>query len=426
MESPMPTDNQSNVSALNGALINGLKANGYICTPEVEAAFHAVPRHLFVPDVSLEKAYSDRSIPTKHLDGQLVSSCSQPSMVAIMLEQLGLEPGHKVLEIGAGTGYNAALMAHIVGKEGQVITVDIDDDIVAHAGEHLAAAGSNRVQVVCADGGYGYIDAAPYDRIILTVGASDICPAWWEQLKSHGRLVLPLEIKDSQMSIAFEQAEGYLESVSARGCRFMTLRGNFAASPVKRVQLGSEPGLFLEIRDERSIDGEAVHGWLTGIHKDWSTGIEVMLQEIMGRLRSWLALHEPSLGSLTATGDMVDGELVPPLLGLGGEWKSVSTIVLAGESGLATLMRPPGQPAPLADINELYAGETPFTLFVRQFGSDETLSQRLIELVNTWDDAGRPSNEELRIRAYPKDADYANSEGEFVYERQWTRFVLDW
>jgi protein-L-isoaspartate(D-aspartate) O-methyltransferase len=356
----------------------------------------------------------------------LVSSCSQPSMVAIMLEQLGLEPGHKVLEIGAGTGYNAALMAHVVGMKGQVITVDIDDDIAAGAGEHLAVAGFNRVQVVCADGGYGYVDAAPYDRIILTVAASDIFPAWWEQLKSCGRLVLPLEIKDSQLSIAFEQAEGYLKSVSVRGCGFMTLRGNFAASPVKRVQLGSEPSLFLEIRDERLINGEVVHRWLTGTHKDWSTSIEVMLHEIVGRLRLWLALHESSLCGMTATGDMVDGDLVPPLLGLGGEWKSVSTVVLAGEKGLATLMRPPGQPAPLADPNELYAGETPFKLFVRQFGSDETLSQRLIELVNTWDDAGRPSSEELRFRAYPKDADYIYSEGEFVDERQWTRFVLNW
>ncbi len=97
--------------------------------------------------------------------------------MAIMLEQLQLEPGQRVLEIGTGTGYNAALMAHIVGETGQVITIDIDEDIVEGAREHLAAAGYDSVQVVCGDGGLGDVSAAAYDRIIFTVGANNILPA---------------------------------------------------------------------------------------------------------------------------------------------------------------------------------------------------------------------------------------------------------
>jgi SAM-dependent methyltransferase len=122
-------------------------------------------------------------IVTKEIDGMPVSECEQPAIVAVMLEQLGLEPGQRVLEIGAGTGQTAALMAHIVGESGQVITLDIEPDLVSSAREHLAAAGLARVQVVCADGAYGLPEAAPFDRIILTVGSPDITTAWREQLR---------------------------------------------------------------------------------------------------------------------------------------------------------------------------------------------------------------------------------------------------
>jgi protein-L-isoaspartate(D-aspartate) O-methyltransferase len=106
------------VSTLHQALVDRLKCAGYIHTPAVEAAFRAVPRHLFLPAVAPDTVYTDEAIPTKRLDGKAVSSSSQPAIMAIMLEQLDLHPGHRVLEIGAGTGYNAALMAHIVGDSG--------------------------------------------------------------------------------------------------------------------------------------------------------------------------------------------------------------------------------------------------------------------------------------------------------------------
>ncbi|MEW6497826.1 MAG: methyltransferase domain-containing protein [Cyanobacteriota bacterium] len=218
-----------NISTRHQALVEQLKRMGLIRTPVVEAAFRAVPRHLFLPDVPVEKVYQDEAIVTKRLDGQPVSSSSQPAVMAIMLEQLDLKPGHRVLEIGAGTGYNAALIAHIVGDTGQVITVDLDEDIAENARNHLATAGFDRVQVVCTDGGFGYADAAPYDRIILTVGAWDIAPAWSEQLKPNGRLLLPLKIKeDVQLTVAFELADSYLVSISTSNCGFIKLRGAFA------------------------------------------------------------------------------------------------------------------------------------------------------------------------------------------------------
>src|SRR5205807_917301 len=137
---------------LHQAFVDQLKSKGVLAAQGIEAAFRAVPRHLFLPDIEPEKVYCDDAIVTKCADGMVVSSSSQPSLMAIMLEQLQLEPGHRVLEIGAGTGYNAALMAHIVGKRGQIITVDIDEDIVENARAHLQAAGYEQVQVICADG----------------------------------------------------------------------------------------------------------------------------------------------------------------------------------------------------------------------------------------------------------------------------------
>jgi protein-L-isoaspartate(D-aspartate) O-methyltransferase len=424
--------NNSDVLALNQVLIGELKSKGCIQMPHVEAAFRAVLRHLFVPRVPLEEVYSDRAIPSKQdQNGQWLSSSSQPAIMAIMLEQLGLEPGHKVLEIGTGTGYNAALIAHIIGEAGHVVTVDIDESLVGAARRHLAMAGFDQVQVICTDGGYGYPDAAPYDRIILTVGASDIAPAWWDQMKPGGRIVLPLTLKGSQKSIAFEQANDHLASISVRDCSFMPLRGDFASSPPNQVQLGPDPGLYVEPVDKFSIDSDAAYGLLTGTSKDWAASVEVTACDVMmGKLWTWLALHEPQMCQLVAEGDVVERGIVPPLIGLGGKQKSACTVVLLDETGLVALMRPPGQSVPLVDINELFVSDSPFVLpfalFVRQFGPDESVAQRLIAQIQAWDTAGRPSPDGMHVRAYPKDFDYTPSEVEFVVEKPWTRLVLEW
>ena len=115
----LPLDqNNNNINVLNQALVDELKSMGCIQTPRVEAAFQAVLRHRFIPETPLEEVYSNRVILTKQdQNGQWISSSSQPAIMAIMLEQLDLEPGQKVLEIGAGTGYNAALMATLLGKQ---------------------------------------------------------------------------------------------------------------------------------------------------------------------------------------------------------------------------------------------------------------------------------------------------------------------
>lgn len=417
----MPTDGGSDASVLHQALVDKLQSEGHFRTPRIETALRAVPRHLFLPGVALDRVYNDEAIATKFSDGQAISSSSQPAIMAIMLEQLELEPGHRVLEIGSGTGYNAALMAHIVGDTGQVVTVDIDEDIVEGAREHLAAAGFDQVQVVCADGGFGYRDAAPYDRIILTVGAWDIAPAWREQLKPDGQLLLPLSVGGGiQVSVAFEPADGHLTSVSVRPCGFMTLRGAFAG-PETMIPLGPEPGLGLSVEDGNLIDAEAAYQWLTGPSHDWPTAVRVTPLEVWGGLNLWLALREPGLCRLYAEGELAERGLVPFLFGVPGRF--CGTAGLVGEAGLCTLMRPPDHSP---SINEQPDDSVPFELFVRSFGPDDALARRLMEQTTAWDAAGRPSLKGVRIRAYPGDTDYAPSANEVAVDKQWTQLVLDW
>ncbi len=408
--------------ALRDALIARLRRDGHLRSSRVEAAFRSVPRHLFVPEVPLEEAYRDQVIVTKWTEGLPVSSSSQPAIMAIMLEQLGLEPGHRILEIGAGTGYNGALMAQLVGEAGTVVAVEIDEDLAASARTHLDAAGFDRVQVVHGDGGQGYTDGAPYDRIILTVGAWDIVPAWCEQLHPTGRLVLPLTLRGVQRTVAFEAEEDHLTSVSVHDCEFMLLRGAWAEPP-RRLGLGPDPGLYLTIRDPSSIDAEAVYALVVGPSRDRPTGLRVTSRELFSGLLLWLALREDAGCGLVALGPIAGRGIVPPLCRRSDQlcW---ATGILEGES-LALLTRPADGP-PSEGSCDWPPGDHAFELVIRSYGPDDAVARRLRDQVLAWAAAGRPSTDGLRIRAYPDGAVYERRAGEFVIPKRWNRLVLDW
>ncbi len=433
MGAASPVDSGSDVTVLHQGLIDQLKEAGHLRTPRIEAAFRAIPRHLFLPGVPVQQVYTDQAIVTKQQENRGISSSSQPAVMVIMLEQLDLRPGHRVLEIGAGTGYNAAVMAHIVGDTGRVTTIDIDEEIVEQARERLAGAGFGHVDVLCRDGGYGYADAAPYDRIILTVGSAEITPAWREQLKPGGRLLLPLAVTEGglQKTVAFEPSGDCLVSISIKDCAFMPLRGAFAmtVSDDRRVLLGPEPGLQLHLKgdDDRVIDAEGVYKLLTGPGRDLPTGVEVTPLEMGLRFFMWLGLHGPDpefggLGcSLLAEGEMATRGIVPYLFGFWG--KHCSTGGLLREGSMAVWMRPPDQ----RPRQQWVKDEPPFELFVRSYGPDEALARHLIEQVRGWDAAGRPPDQaRLRIRAYPKETGDTRSTDQVVIERQYTRLVIDW
>jgi protein-L-isoaspartate(D-aspartate) O-methyltransferase len=246
-------------------MVRELQAKGCIESDSVAAAFSCVPRHLFLPGVQLEKAYvAERAIST-HCDesGSSISSSSAPTIMAVMLEQLSVEPGHRVLEIGAGTGYNAALLARLAGGSGTVVTVDFNPEVAAEAVEHLAAAGVTGVRVMAADGWYGAADHAPFDRIVAAVGVWDISPHWLDQLRMGGILVAPLWLRPGlQTAVAFERTDAGLVSRSMAHCGFMPLRGPHAAPRCQaivphrptRAEAPFAEGFSIAIFDDASPD----------------------------------------------------------------------------------------------------------------------------------------------------------------------------
>lgn len=209
---------------LRRQMVVRLKGSGVLVTTAVVAAMEQIPRELFAPHVDIRSAYADRALPTKFADdGTPISSVSQPTIVAAMLEQLQVSLGNHVLEIGTGTGYNAALLATLAGGR-CVASVELEPDLAEQANELLSRLGLD-VQIVVGDGRRGYEVSAPYDRIVVTTGARDVASAWTAQLREGGRLVVPIVDEDGIGCIeVFEKLNEVLLRRAAIPCGFLPIR----------------------------------------------------------------------------------------------------------------------------------------------------------------------------------------------------------
>jgi protein-L-isoaspartate(D-aspartate) O-methyltransferase len=211
---------------LRASMVDRIVKGGHARSSAVEDAMRTVARDRFVPAATVEDAYGPKAVITKRAgDGAALSCASEPAVVAMMLDQLDVQRGQRVLEVGAGTGYNAALLAHLVGPSGQVTTIDIDEEVTAGARQSLDATGNGAVHVITRDGALGAQEHAPYDRIIVTVGAWDVPTSWWEQLAPGGRLVVPLRWRGQTRSVAFVREGDRLRSDSVRLCGFVPMLG---------------------------------------------------------------------------------------------------------------------------------------------------------------------------------------------------------
>lgn len=214
---------------LRARMVAHITDAGHLHSAGIERALRTVPRHLFVPEVSLEEAYANKAITTKPggVGGRPASCASVPTVVAMMLGQLDVQPGNRILEIGAGTGYNAALLAELAGESGEVSTIDIHPDVTERAQHALHATGYDRVRVLTGDGALGDGEHAPYDRIIVTVGPWDLPPAWFDQLIPGGRLVVPLHWRGQARSVAFVRQHNWaLRATNSQLCGFIPMIGD--------------------------------------------------------------------------------------------------------------------------------------------------------------------------------------------------------
>ncbi|MHC0434017.1 methyltransferase domain-containing protein [Streptomyces sp. O3] len=247
---PHPRSEAEIAAEARAGLVREIEASGALADdPAWLAAFAEVPRHVFVPyyylgvvggherlwgedpDLGrrerwLRGAYVDAPLATRLRDGELVSSSSQPSLMARMLAELLIRDGDAVLEVGAGTGYNAALLAHRLGDD-LVTTVDLDPEITESARRHLDAAGYHPA-VVTGDGARGCPERAPYDRIMATCGLETVPRVWLEQCRPGAWILAPLSTGLIRLKVRDSgHAEGHFLHTPAY---FVPLRG----SPVPR------------------------------------------------------------------------------------------------------------------------------------------------------------------------------------------------
>ncbi|GLH97579.1 protein-L-isoaspartate O-methyltransferase family protein [Phytohabitans aurantiacus] len=244
---------------------DALRGEGGITRPEVAAAFAAVPREAFVasgfhardggwvaPDDEgfLDAVYTNDVLVTKIVDGTPVSSSSQPSLMAAMIEALDLAPGMSVLEVGAGTGYNAALMSAVGAR---VTSIDVQPDVLDRALAGLARAGVSDVELHEGDGYEGV--PGRYDRIVVTVGINGVSPQWFDQLVPGGFVLAPVAHAGHHPVLRVTPGEG-ARGMCAAG--FMAAAGPLgAAYPWKHPQPAGplpDPVVMLPPRFEPPLD----------------------------------------------------------------------------------------------------------------------------------------------------------------------------
>ena len=355
-------------------------------TEPVAAAFARVPRHVFVPAVSAEDVYTDRSIAIKLQDGIPISSSSQPAIMAEMIEMLALHGGERVLEIGAGTGYNAAVLAELVGPSGSVVTIDVDDELVSAARRHLDDAGYPQVRTLCADGVHGEPSAAPFDRVIATVGVDAIPAAWIAQLRHGGRLVAPLTIRCQQKVVAFTRTSRGLESDAIVDAGFIMLRGDTVHAESVALAL-DEPGVTLRVHASLApaVDVHALTRALRAKPRDATPARRITIDDVWDGFALWLGITDVGYCRLTAQGPGMEGGPVPNLaVGSGALYGFASTLGVAGDGELAVFA-----PRGMNDV------------VVRRFGDDSGAVARVQRAVAGWDGAGRPGNTSLHVTVDP-------------------------
>jgi protein-L-isoaspartate(D-aspartate) O-methyltransferase len=403
-----PVTPETNPAELRQSLANRLVESGHLRTSAVTDAFRTTDRHAFLPGVDLESAYKEDAVPIKHDgDGEMISCISAPSVVATQLEQLGVQSGHKVLEAGAATGYNASLLGKLVGPTGRVWTLDVDEDLVDGANKHLAQAGATNVTAVLGDGAAGLPEHAPYDRIQFTVGAGDVPVKLLDQLTPEGRLVLPMRIRGSiSRSFAFERDGDIWKTVSCEMATFVPLRKGVCDDLYTVVPMAGEGNVRLETFSEQDVDRDALATVLDQPQTKIYTGLK-----IRSFAWEWLYLY---LACVLPNGlSRLPGQRpgFTPHFG----WGSMAALD-GGSLAYLTLREGADEQGRHWEIGVIGHGES---------GTD--LAKRVVSEILAWDASGGNDVPEPGFRmAVGAARSTLTADPRFVIDKTYSRLVVDW
>ncbi|MFC8943989.1 methyltransferase, FxLD system [Streptomyces rochei] len=352
-------------------------SKGWAPSPRVQAALREVPRHRFVPETQLETAYHDdlAVVTVRESPQTALSSVSAAWLQADMIEQLRLEPGMTVLEVGSG-GYNAELLAHVLEERGRVVTVDIDPYVVHRTQRLCAEAGSGRVTTALGDGRLGapgHVPANGFDGIVITHNASDIAPAWREQLAEGARLVVPLEMGGYTRSLTLVRRGDVLHCEHWTYCGFVRDRGA-AARTAPAVPL-ADGKVTVRWEDGTPGDTTGLDEALRGPRHERSTGLVVRGIFNFETLQVYAATTLPGFCRLSAP---KESTLV--------EQQDAAAILADGSLAYLTYRKVRDAPEPADRMTEF---------FIHAYGpAAEAVAERFAECVRVWD-------REVRESGYP-------------------------
>ncbi len=392
-------------NALVDKIITDHAAKGVAMRADVERAMRKVSRDLFTPGIPLEEAYEDTAVITIRRGEQAISSVSAPYLIAEMLGQaadaLGSLEGRDVLEIGSG-GYNASLLAELVGPSGSVTTVDIDPEVTDRAAACLAA-GYHDVTVVCADAEHLIEPGRRYDLIIVTAGAWDVPPAWRDQLTDDGVLVVPLRTFGITKSWALRHRGDRLVSESHRQCGFVSMQGD-GAHEVRYVDIAD--GVHLRLDEGQQIAPAVLDGLLAQPREEAWVGVSLPPRTTLVDLNLWLATR---------------------LTREAGEFVVLTAQETAIESGIVAPSWRFGTPATLHDGTLAYRSVLRWTgrrfdLGVYAHGTEAAAAAgRMVEHMRAWVDAGSPPPVLHVLPAHAPDGDLPAGA---VLDKRHSRLVL--
>jgi protein-L-isoaspartate(D-aspartate) O-methyltransferase len=366
--------------------------------PATEEAFRQTPRHAFIRrykvrendawnDVSpnnlsehLTELYADHPLFLFHDGGRdEVSTVSQPTLVLYMLELLQVETGQRICELGAGSGWNAALLGHLAGPSGRVFSIEIIPEMQRAAEETIRRLGRSNVRIVHADGGAGYEAEAPYDRMVFTVGAYDIPAPLYSQVRTDGLLLIVLKARCGADTLyLMRKRADHFESITSLLCGFVSLTGAYRNADWAPVPLADAPD-WARVRG-REVDRRPFWWGGKGTQGFWWRTVGI---------RTFLDMTEPGFEIFSEETGGSEG----------------------GQSLFFGVWSPDRQSLALARDDQLIG-----------YGKEEAL-ERLLRRTHEWVDLGMPTGACRRLRTYPAGSAVRTGRNEWITERDHSQFV---